>query len=449
MVALLSLAEEFLRHARTHGADAADVLAVHSTDLNCSMRKGTPETLERSESTGLGLRVFIGQKGGILSYANVSTSNLASANLNTLAESAVAIARAAPPDSFAGLAPAERLAKTIPNLDLFDAAEPTLEQLQTQCLEAESAGLAHSGITNSEGADAGYSAHRMALVTSHGFSGEMRSSYRSLSLSLIAGTGADMQRDYAYSTARHNSDLRSATSIGNEAAERTLARMNPRKISSSKCPLIFDPRVARSMLSSLASAINGAAIARGTSFLKDAMGSQLFSPTITITDDASRLRGLASRPFDGEGIATSPLTLIDGGILKTWLLDTRSANQLGMKTTGHASRGLGSAPSPSPTNLTLHNGTLTPAELMADISEGIYITETFGMGINLITGDYSQGASGFMIRNGQRAEAVSEITIAGHLRSMFSSITAANDLTYESSINSPTLRIEHMTVAGS
>lgn len=443
MIALLTLAEQFLSLATHAGAEAADVLAVHSTDINCSIRKSIPETLERSESTGLGLRVFIGK-----SYANVSTSNLSRNNLQTLAETAVAIARAAPPDAFASLAPENRLARTIPNLDIFDASEPTLEQLQQQCREAEAAGTAHAGITNSEGADAGYSAHRTALITSHGFSGETQSSYRSLSLSLIAGNGADMQRDYAYSTARHGSDLKTPAQIGNEAATRTLARMHPRKISSLKCPLVFDPRVARSLVASFISAINGASIARGTSFLKDAMGTQLFNPTITISDNALLPRGLSSKAFDGEGVATAPLTLIENGILTNWLLDTRSAAQLGLSTTGHASRGLGSAPSPSSTNVVLHNGNVTPDALMSDISEGIYITEAFGMGVNLITGDYSQGASGFMIRNGARAEAVSEITIAGNLRSMFQTLTAANNLAFESSINSPTLRIEGMTIAG-
>lgn len=443
MVDLLSLAEDFMRHATRAGADAADVLAVHSTDLNCSIRKSTPETLERSESTGLGLRVFIGN-----AYASVSTSNLASHNLKSLAETAISIARAAPPDAFSSLAPEHRLARTLPNCDVYDANEPTLEQLQAQCLEAESTGTSHTGITNSEGADAGYSAHRTALITSHGFAGETQSSYRSLSLSLIAGIGGDMQRDYAYSTARHGSDLKSAIAIGNEAAERTLRRLHPRKIESIQCPLVFDPRVARSLLSSFVSAINGSAITRGTSFLKGAMGQTVFGPSITITDDPLRLRGLASKSFDGEGVATSPLTLIEGGVLQSWLLDTRSARQLGLETTGHASRGLGSAPSPSSTNVMLHAGNVTPQALMADIREGIYITEAFGMGVNLITGDYSQGASGFMIRNGERTEAVSEITIAGHLRDMFAHIIAADDLQFESSINAPTLRIDGMTVAG-
>lgn len=440
---LIALADDFLTFAKRAGADACDVLAVHATDLNCSIRKGEPETLERSESTGLGLRVFIGQ-----SYASVSTSNLARGNLQAMAESAVAIAGAAPPDPFAALAPKERLATSHPALDLFDANEPTLEILQQRCRETEDAGRAHAGITNSEGADAGYSAHRSALITSHGFHGENQGSYSSLSLSLIAGTGADMQRDYAYSTARHGTDLKSPAQVGNEAAERTLKRLHPRKLQSLKCPLVFDYRVARSLVSSFASAINGASVARGTSFLKQAMGSALFDPSVTIIDDALRPRGLSSRPFDGEGVATAPLTLIDKGELRSWLLDTRSANQLGLQTTGHASRGLGGSPSPSSSNLYMQAGTNSPAELMADIAEGIYITETFGMGVNLITGDYSQGASGYMIRSGVVAEPVSEITIAGHLKQMFATLIPANDLRFESSINAPTLRIDGMTTAG-
>lgn len=443
MSELLSIADDFLARARRAGADAADVLAAHSTDLTCSIRKGIPDTLERSESKGLGLRVFIGQ-----SFATVSTSDLSADNLDTLAETAVAIARAAPPDPFTGLADPTRLARELPDLDLFDPNEPTLEALQQQCREAEEAGTNHTGITNSDGADAGYSAHAIALVTSGGYRGTYRTSHTGLSLTLIAGTGGDMQRDYSYSSTRHAADLRTPRSIGDEAARRTLARMHPEKLASCKVPLLFDPRIARSFLASLASAVNGASVARGTSFLKDAMGTQLFDSTVTILDDPRIHRALASRPADGEGVATAPLTLIESGILKSWFLDTRTANQLGLTTTGHASRSMGSGPSPSCSNLYLKPGTATPSELMADIKDGIYITDTFGMGVNLTTGDYSQGASGLRIINGEITTAVSEITIAGHLLDMFKHLIPANDLTFETSINSPTLRIDGMTVAG-
>jgi len=443
MADLLALADDFLTRARRAGAESADVVASHSTDLTCSIRKSIPETLERSETTSLGLRVFIGQ-----SSASVSTSDLSPDNLTQLADTAVAIARAAPPDPFAGLADAARLARDLPDLDLFDANEPSLESLQERCREAEAIGRDHAGITNSEGADAGYGAYHSALVTSHGYSGEYRSSSCGLSLTLIAGEGSAMQRDYAYSSARHGADVKSPAAIGHEAAERTLARLNPAKPASGKLPLVFDPRIARSFLSSFASAINGAAIARGTSFLKDAMGEAIFASNITILDDPRIRRGRASRAVDAEGVATAPLTLIEGGVLRSWLLDSRSARQLGLSTTGHAARSLGGNPGPSPSNFYIQPGPLTPAQLMADITDGIYITECFGMGINLITGDYSQGAAGQRIVNGQLAEAVSEFTIAGHLRAMFQALTPASDLTFETALNAPTLRIDGMTVAG-
>lgn len=443
MPSLHTLAESFLALATRAGADAAEVVARHSTDLTCSIRKGVPETLERSESKGLGLRVFIGQ-----SQAIVSTSDLATGNLAQLAEAAVSIARAAPPDPYTGLAPADRLARSLPELDLFDAHEPALPALQALCREAEEAGLAHAGITQSEGAEAGYGAHETVLLTSHGYSGGYRSSHSGLSLTLIAGTGADMQRDYAYSSTRHAADLRSPSSIGDEAATRTLARLHPTKPASGRYPLLFEPRIARSLLSALAGACNGASVARGTSFLQSARGESLFDSHITILDDPHIRRGLASRPVDGEGVATAPFTLIDKGTLTGWFLDTRAARQLGLATTGHAARALGSPPAPSPTNLYMQPGTCSPEALMADIADGIYITECFGMGVNLITGDYSQGAAGRRIINGQLGPAISEITIAGHLREMFRALTPANDLRFEAGLNAPTLRIDGMTVAG-
>jgi PmbA protein len=440
---LMQIAESFLALARSFGADAAEVMAVASTDMAASVRNNIPETLERAESRALGLRVFIGQ-----SYATVSTSDFSPDALKIQAEAAIAIARAAPPDPFTSLAPAERLARTIPNLDCFDPNEPTLEALLAQCRETEEIGRAHAGITNSEGADASYGAYETCLLTSAGFSGLYRGSMSGLSLSLIGGVGGDMQRDYAYASARHRADLPTAEAIGREAATRTLGRLNPHKISSGKLPILFEPRVGKSLLSAFASAISGASVARGTSFLKSAMGEAIFAPGIRILDDPQRKRGLASRPFDGEGVATKPLALVENGVLQTWLLDMRSANQLGLQTTGHAARSLGGAPSPSASNLHLENGVLTPEALMADITDGLYITETFGMGVNLTTGDYSQGAGGFRIRGGALAEPVSEITIAGQLRDMFRALTPANDLQFHYATNVPTFRIDGMTVAG-
>lgn len=439
----LECAEDFLARALRSGADAAEVYYLRAVQLDCTIRNRIPETLERSESRGLGLRVFVGG-----AQAQVSTSEFSASALDQMAQQAIAIARASPPDAFATLAPASLLAIYMPELDVFDAHEPDITQLQAQCKTLESLGLAYSGITNTEGASAAYSAYETALVTSDGFCHASLSSYSSLSLSLIAGTGANMQRDYAYSTARHGTDLSTAETLADEAATRTLARLNPRKIASGAFPLVFEPRVARSIVSALTSAINGNAITRGTSFLKSSLHQPVFSASINIFDDPHRMRGIASRPVDAEGVATQKTALIDGGILTTWLLDVRSANQLQSTPTGHASRQLGSTPYPGTSNCYMAAGSLTPQALMSDIKEGVYITEVSGMGVNLITGDYSQGAAGFMIRNGVIAEPVSEFTIAGHLRKMFLHLTPANDLQFTYATNAPTLRIDGMTVAG-
>lgn len=439
----LDLASEFMAHAQRAGADAADVLCVHSTDLNCSIRHAKPETLERSESFGLGLRVFVGG-----ATASVSISEFSTHTMESMAQNAIAMARATPPDNFAALAPANMLARHCPDLDLYDAVEPSLAELQSRCKLAEAKGLSHQGITNTEGADASYSTHNIALVTSHGAAFETRTSYSSLSLSLIAGGGNNMQRDYAYSTARHAEDLADPEAIGEEAAKRTLARLNPRKLTSASLPIIFDPRVSRSFVSAFSSSISGNAIARGTSFLKDSLNKPVFTRGIHIIDDPQRQRGLASRAIDGEGLTTKKIALIDDGVLTTWLLDMRSANQLGLAPTAHASRSLGGAPYPSTSNCYMAAGMQSPAVLMSDIKEGVYITETSGMGVNLITGDYSQGAAGFMIRDGVVCEPVSEFTIAGHLRDMFMHLTPANDLSFIYATNAPTLRIDGMTIAG-
>lgn len=439
----LELASDFMACALRYGADAADVLAIASTDINCSIRNNIPETLERSESFGLGLRVFVGG-----ATASVSLSDVSRDTMDDMAKTAIAMARATPPDNFAALAPAEMLAHSMPDLDLYDATEPSLAELQSRCKLAEAKGLSHQGITNTEGADASYSTHAIALVTSQGAAFETRTSYSSLSLSLIAGKGATMQRDYAYSTARHAEDLLDAEAIGDEAAKRTLARLHPRKLSSASYPILFDPRVSRSLVSAFSSAISGSAITRGTSFLKDSLNKPVFARGIHIIDDPQRLRGLASRAIDAEGLATRKMALIDDGVLTTWLLDMRSANQLGLAPTAHASRSLGGAPYPGTSNCYMAAGAHSPTALMSDIKEGVYITETSGMGINLITGDYSQGAAGFMIRDGHIGQPVAEFTIAGHLREMFMHIIPANDLSFTYATNAPTLRIDGMTVAG-
>lgn len=438
----LSLGEQALARAKISGATEADVVLIGATELSAGIRNGEPETISRAESRGLGLRVFVGDGS-----ATLSTSDVSAAAIERLAEQAVAIARIAPADPFAALADAASLAQKIPELDLNDTAEPSMEKLQESAKEAEAAGRQMKGITNSQGADAGFSRHEIALLTSTGFAKSYAASHHVISASLIAGSGADMQRDYDYAMAVHAADLPSPASVGKQAATRTVERMNPRKLTSRTLPVIFEPRVGKSLLSAFASAISGAAITRGTSFLKNDLGKEIFAPAITVTDDPLRKRGLASHPFDGEGVATKKQSIIKNGVLQTWLLDVRSANQLKLQTTGHASRGLTGAPHPSPSNMVIEPGELTPQQL-TDLPAGIYVTETIGHGVNLITGDYSVGASGFYIEKGERIYPVSEITIAGNLRDMFKALTAANDLQYHYSINVPTLRVESMTVAG-
>ena len=288
----------------------------------------------------------------------------------------------------------------------------------------------------------------MVLVTSHGFRGAYLGSSHGVSMTAIAGTGTCMERDYDYSSVRHASDLDAPAKIGRTAGERAVERINPRKVSTRKVPVVFDPRVAGTLVSHLASAVNGAAVARKTSFLRDKMGDKLFASGIRIIDDPLRLRGLRSHPFDGEGVAGKKLALIDDGVLRSWILDCATARELGLATTGHASRGVSSTPSPGASNLHMEAGTLSPDALIADIKDGFYVTDLIGMGVNMVTGDYSRGASGFWIENGKRTYAVSEVTIAGHLLDIFRTLTPANDLEFRYGTNAPTVRLEGLTVAG-
>lgn len=348
------------------------------------------------------------------------------------------MARVVPEDPYAEIPLAPKPADAGP-LDLDDPFEPALELLILRAQAAEDEALAVKGITNSEGANASWSRARSLLATSHGFVGGYARSHHAISVTVLAGEGVNMQRDYDYSTALHAEDLDDPAALGREAARRTLARLNPSRPKTAKLPLVFDPRVAGSFLGHLSGAISGAAIARGTSFLKDTLGTRIFAPGITITDDPTRIRGRRSRPFDREGQPVSVRNFIEDGVLTSWILDTRSANQLGLKTTGN-SGGL--------SNFYLHPGALTPTALMADIKEGVYITEMIGSGVNGLTGDYSRGATGFMIRNGVLAEPVAEFTIAGNLREMFATLTPANDLEFKRGTDAPTLRIDGMTLAG-
>ena len=425
------------------GADAADALFVENVSASVSYRLGKLEDVERSESSDLGLRVFVGSK-----VAFVSSCDFSAEALGGLPGRALAMARLAPEDKYAGLAPKDRLAKNIPALDLEDKAEPAPETLVDRARDCEAAALAVPGVTNSEGGGASFSRAAVALATSEGFYGRYAGTSHGIGVAVLAGEGTGMERDYDQASARHAGDLKSAAEIGTSAGERAVKRLNPRKVKSQSVPVIFDTRESAGLLGHFAGAISGAAIARGVSFLKDRMGQPVFGPGITVMDDPHRLRGQRSKPFDGEGVANARRALIDKGRLTTWLLDCASARQLGLETTGHAARGTGGPPHPSASNLYMEPGALSPEELIADIRQGFYVTELMGMGVNGVTGDYSRGAAGFWIENGQITFAVSEVTIAGNLKDMFLNLTPASDLVFRYGTNAPTIRIEEMTIAG-
>ena len=431
-----------LDRARAAGADVADAVLVASTSVSVTRRLGVTEQLERSESRDLGLRVFVGGRSAIVSASSADPAGFA-----RLAERAVAMARVVPEDPLGGLAERAQV-EAWPALDIDDASEPSAEALVARAGAAEEAALAVAGVTNSEGAEAGYGRTEVALATSAGFSGSYARTSHSVSATALAGAGTGMQRDYDYSSAVHLADLEDAAALGRTAGDKAVARLNPVRPKTAKMPVVFDPRVAGSLLGHLLGAVNGASVARGTSFLKDRMGTRVFAPGVVVRDDPRRVRGLRSRPFDAEGVPTAALDIIEDGILRSWLLDSRSGRQLGLASTGHAGRGTGGPPSPGASNVCLMPGALTPSELMADIGEGLYVTEMLGGGANGITGDYSRGAAGFMIRGGAIAEPVSEITVAGNILAMFLELVPANDLRMRRGTDSPTVRVEGLTVAG-
>lgn len=438
----LNLLADLIARARAAGADAADAVLVSGTSLSVQRRLGQTEHVERAEGRDLGLRVFLGQQVAIVSATTVDPSSF-----DDLVDRALAMARVVPADPFAGLADTARAPDTM-DLDMNDPAEPTAEALIARASLAEDAARSVPGVTNSEGADAGFGRVEIVLVTSAGFAGRRVGSSHSISATALAGSGTDMQRDYDYHGTVYLSDLDDPVAIGRSAGERAVRRMNPTRPKTGKLPVVFDPRVAGSLLGHLTGAINGAGVARGTSFLRDKLGQRIFAPGIFVHDDPRRVRGARSRVFDGEGTPTAPRALIDDGVLTTWLLDSRSARQLGLVSTGHASRGTSGPPSPAPSNLYMAAGAMSPAELMADIKLGLYVNEMIGMGVNGVTGDYSRGAAGFMIRDGQLAEPVAEITIAANLIDMFANLTPANDLRFRRGTDSPTIRLEGMTMAG-
>jgi PmbA protein len=441
--ALSALAQRLVEAAKRAGADAADAVAVRNVSQGVEVRDGRVEESERSEGNDIGLRVLLGQRQAVVSTNDVSGEGIAK-----LAERAVAMARVAPDDKFVGLADPALLAREFPDLDLLDSNVPSTGELERRASEAEAAGLAVKGVTKSGGASASTGIGGMVLVTSTGFHGSYLRSGQSISMTAISGDGTHMERDYDYSQAPHASDLASPESIGRKAGERTVARSNPRKVETSRVPVVYDPRVSGTLVGHLVTAVNGASVARKTSFLRDRLGQQLFSNNVRIVDDPLRVRGLRSQTFDAEGVKVKKLAIIDQGVLTSWLLDSATARELGMVTTGHAHRGVSSSPSPGAYNLHFEPGEATPTELIADIKQGFYVTDLIGSGVNNVTGDYSRGASGFWIENGEITYPVSEVTIAGHLLEMFKSVVAANDLEFRYGINAPTLRIEGLTLGG-
>lgn len=439
----LERCQDLIAGARRLGADAADAVYVGSHSESVEVRLGELESVDRSESEHFGLRVFVGQR-----QATIGSSALDSASLEELAARAVAMARAAPEDTYAGLAPEEMLMRTpAPDLDLL-SDERGAEELRRDAECAEEAARSVAGITNSEGAGAGTGGNVIALATSHGFAGCYAQTHHSLSAAVVAGQGSRMERGMEWRAARHFADLPDPSSIGAKAAERAVARLNPTSLPSGAMPVVFDPQVGRSLIGHLVSAMSGPSIARGASFLLDHEGEQIFDSAITILDDPHRLRGLSSLPFDGEGLETAASALVEKGVLGSWLLDAASARKLGRKPTGHAVRSGGAGPSVSASNVTMLAGTQSVAEMIADIEEGVLVTSLIGHGVNGVTGDYSRGASGFAIRGGEIAGPVSGITIAGNLRDMYRGMRPADDLDMVYSTNVPTLRVDGMTIAG-
>ncbi|MFC6489887.1 TldD/PmbA family protein [Nitratireductor sp. GCM10026969] len=436
---LLDRVAALVEMAERAGADAADAVVMRSRSSSVSVRLGKVEGTESAESDDMSLRVFIGNR-----VAAVSAT--VGADLAALAERAVAMARVSPEDPYQGLADPARLARDVADLDLVDDTEIPADRLKEDALAMEEAALAVPGVTNSSGAAASAGSGGLVLATSHGFVGQYAATRFSRS-AVIAGEGTAMERDYDFSSRLHFADLEETEKIGRTAGERAVKRLNARKVKTGVFPVVYDPRVARGIAGHLAAAINGASVARKTSFLRDRMGKAVAAPGVTVTDDPVKKRGQASRPFDGEGVAGERLVPVENGVLTAWLLSTAVARELGLETNGRGVRASSSV-NPSATNFAIEPGEAAPEALIAGIKNGFYVTELFGQGVNLVTGEYSRGASGFWIKNGEIAYPVSEVTIASNLKDMFLRMTPANDLDRNFGTAAPTLLIEGMTVAG-
>ena len=438
MTDLLDIAKDLLRLARREGATSADAVVAEGNDRSVSIRNGEIETLEQAEAREATVRVFVGQ-----SSASMSGSVLTPDALERLVARAVAMAKLAPPDPHAGLAEPSQLATSFPAIDVCSDETVSMDQIRDRALEAERAALAIPGVSKSNGAGASSYSGRSAIIASNGFERTSARTSFGNSVSVIAGEGTTMERDYDGHGAIYWADLEPAEKIGRTAGERAARRMNPRKLSSQTVPVIFDRRISTSLIGHLVGGISGAAIARGTSFLKNDLGKALFRPEVTIIDDPLRRRGLASRAVDGEGLPVQRRALIDRGVLTNWILDLRSARKLNLAPTGQGGRG-----GPSTSNVHMEAGTRSPEEMMKAIGSGFLVTEFIGSSVNMVTGDYSRGASGYWIEAGEIAYPVSEITVAGNLRAMFAGLEPANDLIFRSSTVAPSCFLGEMTLAG-
>jgi len=437
-----SIAERLVERGIAAGATAADAIYAGQRSSGVQVRLGDVDSVNRSEGEEVGLRLFVGERS-----ATAASSDLSGEALGLLIERCLAMAGEAPEDPYAGLAPSELLQLgELPFLDVDDSYEPDPIELRARALEAETAALAVAGVTNSSGAGASASSSTVALATSGGFSGAYRASGHGCSAAVVAGEGATMQRDHEWHSAHHLEDLESAAAIGRRAGERAVARVEPKRPKPGRYPVLFDPRVASSLLGHFTGAISGSSIARKTSFLEGKLGETVFATGVTIIDDPLRRRGLRSRAFDGEGVRVSREELVSNGILRQWIAESASARQLGIAPTGQAARGVGGTPGASPSNLYMAPGTRSREQLLAAFPEAVLVIELIGQGVNPVTGDYSRGAVGFMVRGGEIAEPVSEITIASNLIDMFATLEPGSDLEFRHGIDAPTLLVPEMTV---
>jgi len=439
-----NLLQDVVAAALKAGADAAEAVSAERRALSIGVRNGELEEVEREESRDLGLRVFVGRR-----QASVSGSDISAEARAKLIERAVAMAKLAPEDPYAGLADPDRLARgPLPDLDLYDANEPSAEALEARARTAEAAARAVPRVANSDGGSASWSASQWLMFTSGGFSGVHRASGFSLGASAIAADENGMENGYDGRSTRWEADLPSPEAIGAEAGRRAAGRLGARKIASTTAPVIFENRLAASLMGPLVGAVSGPAIARGASFLKDKLGQQIFAKGVNIIDEPHRRRGLGSSPFDDEGVANQRTALIEDGVLTTWLLNSAAARQLKLATTGHASRGLAGPPGVSPSNLTFEPGDRDRAQLMADAKTGLLVTSMFGPSLNGNTGDWSVGCSGFWFENGEIAYPVTEITVAGNLIDVYGRVVPGSDLEIRGASNAPSLLVDNLAIAG-